>query len=104
MSRFAISLLYGTALAVSTLCSTAVASTTDEAALHKLIFDSIIPDPNPIVVYGEPSGSKLEFLRTGDSTCGKYLYVVATVPPGSGPPPHFITGLMNGFMRRMAGR
>jgi oxalate decarboxylase/phosphoglucose isomerase-like protein (cupin superfamily) len=38
--------------------------------------------------FGEPKDSKLEFLRTGDSTHGKYLYVVATVPPGSGPPPH----------------
>jgi oxalate decarboxylase/phosphoglucose isomerase-like protein (cupin superfamily) len=60
----------------------------NDAVLHKQIFDSIIPDPNPIVVYGEPKGSKIEFLRTGDSTCGKYLYALVTVPPGSGPPPH----------------
>ncbi|MBL4763628.1 MAG: hypothetical protein JKY93_13145 [Gammaproteobacteria bacterium] len=56
--------------------------------LHKAIFDGITHDVNPIVVFGEPKGSKLEFLRTGASTCGKYLYVKATVPPGSGPPPH----------------
>lgn len=57
-------------------------------ALNRSIFDHITHDPNPIVVYGEPPGSKLEFLRTGKSTCGKYLYVRVTVPPGSGPPPH----------------
>ncbi len=88
MNRFAIPILYGTTLALSTLCNTAFARTAGDDSLHKQIFDSIIPDPEPIVVYGEPRGSKLEFLRTGDSTCGKYLYVVATVPPGSGPPPH----------------
>lgn len=56
--------------------------------LHKKIFEGIKPDPDPIVVYGEPRGSKIEFLRTGESTCGKYLYGKVTVPPGSGPPPH----------------
>jgi len=55
---------------------------------NKQIFDSIKHDPNPLIVYGEPVGSKLEFLRTGKSTCGKYLYVKVTVPAGSGPPPH----------------
>lgn len=56
--------------------------------LNRMVFESITADPDPIVVYGEPRGSKIEFLRTGDSTCGKYLYAKVTVPPGSGPPPH----------------
>ncbi len=59
-----------------------------DAEANRRLFASIKPDPHPIVVYGEPRGSKIEFLRTGATTCGKYLYARVTVPAGSGPPPH----------------
>jgi oxalate decarboxylase/phosphoglucose isomerase-like protein (cupin superfamily) len=59
-----------------------------DTQLNRSLFASIKPDADPIVVFGEPAGSKLEFLRTGKSTCGKYLFVKVTVPAGSGPPPH----------------
>ena len=64
------------------------ATMASHAEANRRIFESIKPDPNPIVVYGEPKGSKIEFLRTGATTCGKYLYARVTVPAGSGPPPH----------------
>ena len=83
--------LYVFAVIALSCLQQAVAYTNDnpeqDIERHAAIFDSIIPDPEPIVVYGEPRGSKIEFLRTGDSTCGHYLYAKVTVPPGSGPPP-----------------
>jgi mannose-6-phosphate isomerase-like protein (cupin superfamily) len=44
-------------------------------------------DPNPVLIQG-PAGEIFRFVRTGASTCGRYLMAKATIPPGAGPIPH----------------
>jgi mannose-6-phosphate isomerase-like protein (cupin superfamily) len=44
-------------------------------------------DPHPLIIQG-PAGEIFTFLRTGASTCGRYLLAKAIVPPGGGPIPH----------------
>jgi len=44
-------------------------------------------DPNPVVIQG-PAGEIFRFVRTGASTCGRYLMAKATIPSGAGPIPH----------------
>ena len=42
----------------------------------------------PIVTVFDPSGSELNFIRSGEDTCNKYLFAKLVVPPHQGPPPH----------------
>ena len=50
-------------------------------------FPRVREEARPIVILG-PAGEVFEFIRTGASTCGKYLLSRTTVPPGAGPLPH----------------
>jgi quercetin dioxygenase-like cupin family protein len=42
-------------------------------------------------------GDVYRFVATGDQTAGRYALVEATVPPGSGPPPHTHSREQEGF-------
>jgi hypothetical protein len=50
-------------------------------------FPKVIPDSDPLRILG-PAGEYFTFVKTGKSTCGKYVMAEATVPSGEGPMPH----------------
>jgi hypothetical protein len=58
-----------------------------ERARHRRLFDSIRRDPNPLELAGGLYTS-LTFLRTRETTGGRYVFSKVVVPPGSGPIPH----------------
>ncbi|MEY9875683.1 mannose-6-phosphate isomerase-like protein (cupin superfamily) [Streptacidiphilus sp. MAP12-33] len=53
-------------------------------------FPEIKPGPEEPLVLG-PAGEVFEFVRTGKSNGGKYLFSKLIVPPHVGPPPHIHT-------------
>ena len=64
------------------LCTYAKSST-----YEKFDFPHISSDTPPLTVF-DPSGSELNFIRTGKNTCDQYLFAKLIVPPHQGPPPH----------------
>ncbi|WP_009634001.1 cupin domain-containing protein [Synechocystis sp. PCC 7509] len=56
-------------------------------ATPKFKFPKVIADKNPLHILG-PAGERFTFVKTGATTCGKYVMAEATVPPGGGPLPH----------------
>lgn len=65
--------------------TTAIAGTT-----AKPTFPQIQPDPHPLQILG-PAGELFRFIKTGETTCGKYAIAEAVIPPGTGPLPHVHT-------------
>jgi mannose-6-phosphate isomerase-like protein (cupin superfamily) len=51
------------------------------------VMPDVKEDPNPVIIQG-PAGEIFRFVRTGASTCGRYLMAKAMVPSGAGPLPH----------------
>jgi mannose-6-phosphate isomerase-like protein (cupin superfamily) len=56
-------------------------------AVPPFVMPPVKEDPNPLIIQG-PAGEIFRFVRTGASTCGRYLMARATIPPGAGPIPH----------------
>src|SRR3984885_13634684 len=82
------------ALGAGSLVSTALADDMMSASpvgnqppLAPFVLPQIKEDPNPLIIQG-PAGEIFRFVRTGASTCGRYLMAKATIPPGGGPMPH----------------
>jgi mannose-6-phosphate isomerase-like protein (cupin superfamily) len=44
-------------------------------------------DPTPLIIQG-PAGEIFRFVKTGETTCGRYSMADAVIPAGAGPPPH----------------
>ncbi|SFA66263.1 cupin domain-containing protein [Metapseudomonas otitidis] len=63
----------------------------DDAQENAAAFALIEDDPNPQVVNGEPEGASIRFVKTGETTRGRYLMAKVEIPPGSGPPLHVHT-------------
>jgi hypothetical protein len=57
------------------------------AADTKFVLPKIVPEECPTQVRG-PAGEIFTFVKTGKSTCGKYLIADTVVPAGMGPTPH----------------
>ncbi len=55
--------------------------------MNKFKLPHIQQEKEPLRILG-PAGEIFEFLRTGESTCGKYVISKTIVPPGIGPTPH----------------
>ena len=55
---------------------------------ENFVLPNMQQEENPLIILG-PAGEVFEFIRTGATTCGKYLISKAIVPPGAGPMPHF---------------
>lgn len=53
-------------------------------------FPKVTPDPKPLQILG-PAGERFRFIKTGETTCGKYVIAEAVIPPGTGPMPHVHT-------------
>jgi len=60
------------------------------ATTAKPAFPKIQPDPQPLQILG-PAGELFKFVKTGATTCGKYVIAEALIPPGTGPLPHVHT-------------
>jgi oxalate decarboxylase/phosphoglucose isomerase-like protein (cupin superfamily) len=60
----------------------------DDAEANAAAFSLVADDPDPLVVNGEPEGASIRFVRTGETTRGRYLMAKVEIPPGSGPPLH----------------
>jgi hypothetical protein len=58
-----------------------------QRARHRKLFESIRPDPEPLVLEGGLYTS-LTFLRRRETTNAKFVLVKVVAPPGSGPIPH----------------
>lgn len=56
-------------------------------AVPPYVMPPVKEDPNPLVIQG-PAGEIFRFVRTGASTCGRYLMAKAMIPAGAGPLPH----------------
>ncbi|RQP79823.1 cupin domain-containing protein [Burkholderia ubonensis] len=63
----------------------------EDAQANAAAFALVEDDPEPLVVNGEPEGASIKFVRTGESTGGRYLMAKVEIPPGSGPPLHLHT-------------
>jgi hypothetical protein len=50
-------------------------------------FPTVVSDPNPLQILG-PAGEQFRFIKTGETTCGKYVIAEAIIPAGTGPMPH----------------
>lgn len=50
-------------------------------------FPELLKDANEPLILG-PAGETFDFIQTGKTTCGKYLFAKLIVPPHVGPPPH----------------
>lgn len=57
------------------------------AAATGFKYPKINPDPNPLQILG-PAGERFIFVKTGETTNGRYVMADAVVPPGGGPLPH----------------
>lgn len=68
-------------------CEAQAADTKTAPATKVDPFPAYSVEKNPLVIT-KPNGERFTFLRTGKSTCGKYVLAVVDVPSGSGPPPH----------------
>jgi mannose-6-phosphate isomerase-like protein (cupin superfamily) len=55
--------------------------------MKEFIFPKIKHEQDPLLILG-PAGDIFKFIRSGKSTCGKYLISETIVPPGAGPAPH----------------
>ena len=62
----------------------------EDAAENAAAFALIEDDPDPQVVNGEPEGASIRFVKTGETTRGRYLMAKVEIP-GSGPPLHVHT-------------
>lgn len=85
-------LLAGTGLAAATRGAFAAdmhgtAKAAGTAPVAPFVMPEVKEDPNPIIIQG-PAGEIFRFVRTGASTCGRYLMAKALIPPGAGPLPH----------------
>lgn len=60
---------------------------TGAAPAEPFVMPEVKEDPNPTIIQG-PAGEIFRFVRTGASTCGRYLMAKASIPPGAGPLPH----------------
>ncbi|HCE5828603.1 TPA: cupin domain-containing protein [Pseudomonas aeruginosa] len=58
-----------------------------DTAYDQFRFPEIAKDAKEPVVLG-PAGETIEFIKTGATTCGRYLFAKVIVPPTVGPPPH----------------
>ena len=58
-----------------------------EESYEMFDFPELSKDANEPVVLG-PAGESFNFVRTGKTTCGKYLFAKLVVPAHVGPPPH----------------
>ena len=61
--------------------------TVASGAVPPFVMPPVKEDPNPLIIQG-PAGEIFRFVRTGASTCGRYLMAKAMIPPGAGPIPH----------------
>lgn len=61
--------------------------TAGTAPAAPFVMPNVKEDPNPVIIQG-PAGEIFRFVRTGASTCGRYLMAKSMVPPGAGPLPH----------------
>jgi len=62
------------------------ATASTETVPH-FVMPPVKEDANPLIIQG-PAGEIFRFIRTGASTCGRYMMAKMWVPPGGGPPPH----------------
>lgn len=58
-----------------------------ETGYEPFSFPEITKDDDQPVVLG-PAGETIEFIQSGATTCGNYLFAKVIVPPTVGPPPH----------------
>lgn len=63
----------------------------EDAEENAAAFALIEDDPDAQVVNGEPEGASIRFVKTGETTRGRYLMAKVEIPPGSGPPLHVHT-------------
>lgn len=52
----------------------------DDAQENAAAFALIEDDPNPQVVNGEPEGASIRFVKTGETTRGRYLMAKVEIP------------------------
>ncbi|BBP81441.1 hypothetical protein PHLH8_10830 [Pseudomonas sp. Pc102] len=53
----------------------------EDAAENAAAFALIEDDPDPQVVNGEPEGASIRFVKTGETTRGRYLMAKVEIPP-----------------------
>jgi hypothetical protein len=59
----------------------------NQPPLAPFVLPQIKEDPHPLIIQG-PAGEIFTFVRTGATTCGRYLMAKTMIPPGAGPIPH----------------
>lgn len=69
------------------VCAGALLGRHAQTEESKYVFPKFSVEKNPLVI-SKPNGERFTFLRTGKSTCGKYVLAEVDVPEGAGPPPH----------------
>jgi mannose-6-phosphate isomerase-like protein (cupin superfamily) len=74
-------------LGTLTLTLIAFISFTDPVFAAEFSFPQVTPEPKPLQILG-PAGERFRFVKTGKTTCGKYVIAEAIIPPGTGPMPH----------------
>jgi hypothetical protein len=83
MLKNSLVLIVGLILFIGTFCVSHLSIA--QTPSYKL--PSIKTEKNPIR-FVKADGESFTFLRTGKTTCGKYVLAIIDVPPGSGPNPH----------------